>query len=158
MACLRKNNCFKPFFRESVCPKGRKTHYATFQNRILPYLFCGIRSCVILCILQVWSDYRRARRGFFVLKNSTFLRKCVHFVCFKSILVSCLKAGRRRFPNVQTPAPSRPGLLACLACLLACWLACLLACLLACWLAGLLTILSIWGGGSKKCQKIKLSE
>ena len=64
----------------------------------------------VFVILQVWSDYPRVRRGFFVLKNTTCLRTCVRFVSFENILVSCLKAGRRRFPNVQTPAPSRTGI------------------------------------------------
>ena len=69
------------------------------------------KMCPFWYFLQVWSDYPRARRGFFVLKNSTFLRKCVRFVSFKNILVSCLKHGRlRRFPNVQTPVPSRTGI------------------------------------------------
>ena len=49
---MRKINCFKAFFRESVCPKGRKTHYATFCNRILPHLSSKISFSVILSKFQ----------------------------------------------------------------------------------------------------------
>ena len=49
---LRKISCFKAIFRESVCPKGRKTHYATFCNRILPHLFSNISFSVILSTFQ----------------------------------------------------------------------------------------------------------
>ena len=59
--------------------------------------------------IHAWSGYRRARRGFFFIKNITFLRNVVYFVCFKNINASCLRGGRRNLPNVLAPVPSRPG-------------------------------------------------
>ena len=58
--------------------------------------------------MQAWSDHPRARRGFFPLKNSTFLRNIVYFVCFKNINASCLRGGRRNLPNCPGPSPIAP--------------------------------------------------
>ena len=71
-----------------------------------------LRKCVRFGIFYKYGVTTHVPAGaFFVLKNSTFLIKCVRFVSFKNILVSCLKHGRlRRFPNVQTPVPSCTGI------------------------------------------------
>ena len=108
-----KINHLKPFLIKPFCIKSSKTPYATFCKMIFPYLLSGIRSCTILCvfvpilcvcvaillrnsvrivILQACRGYRRARRGFFFLKNRTCFRNIVYFV----ILQACRGYRRAR--------------------------------------------------------------